>query len=152
MGMRSARRTATAALLATALLWAVAASAETDTLSRAGMDLVGTPLDLALSPYTAGSTFVRKYYINGKQSVLEKALMTPVMGVAYVPSCVLLNTVAAVMRFTDGLLNVPVGLASLGSEKAPDTAIYEPVHGATGALVDTHGVYFGAYYCEGYFQ
>jgi hypothetical protein len=152
MGMRPARRTATAALLATALAWTGPVWAETDTLARGAMDLVGTPLDLALSPYTASSTFVRKFYVNGKQPPLEKALLTPVLGGTYILSCTVLYTVAGVMRFTDGLVNVPVGLAALASEKEPDTSLYEPVHGEYGAVVDAGPIYFGGYYCEGFFQ
>jgi hypothetical protein len=152
MGMRSARTTAIAALLTTALALSGPVWAETDTLARGAMDLVGTPLDLALSPYTATSTFVRKFYVNGNQPPLEKALLTPVMGVAYIGSCTLLNIAAGVMRFTDGLVNVPVGLAMLGSDKEPDTSLYEPIHGENSAVVDYRGIYFGAYYCEGFFQ
>ena len=152
MGMRPARRTATAALLATALAWTGPVWAETDTLARGAMDLVGTPLDLALSPYTASSTFVRKFYVNGKQPPLQKVLLTPVMGGAYIASCTILNIAAGVMRFTDGLVNVPVGLAMLASEKEPETSLYEPVHGENAAVVDYRGIYFGAYYCEGFFQ
>ena len=150
MAMRPARRTATAALLATVLACAGPAAAETATLARGAMSLVGTPVDLALTPYTAGSAFVRKYYVNGKQSALEKALMTPVMGMVYGASCTMITGAVTFIRFTDGLLNVPLGLAMLGSDKEPDTAIFEPVHGH--ALVDTHGIYLGGYYCEGFFQ
>jgi len=57
-----------------------------------------------------------------------------------------------VMRFVDGLLNVPLGLAVLGSDTVPDTSLYEPIHGSPGALVDCHGIYFGGYHCEGFFQ
>ena len=67
MGMRPARTIATTALLAAALALSGPVWAETDTLARGAMSLVGTPLDLALSPYTATSTFVRKFYINGNQ-------------------------------------------------------------------------------------
>lgn len=83
-------------------------------------------------------TFVRKFYINGKQPPLEKALLTPVMGVAYIGSCTLLYIAAGVMRFTDGLVNVPVGLAMLASEKEPDTSLYDPVHGENAAVVAIH--------------
>jgi len=152
MGMRPARTTATAALLATALALSGPVWAETATLARGAMSLVGTPLDLALSPYTATSTFVRKFYVNGNQPPMEKVLLTPVMGMAYIGSCTLLNIAAGVMRFTDGLVNVPVGLAMLGSDKEPDTALYEPIHGEHTAVVDYGGIYFGAYYCEGFFQ
>jgi len=152
MGMRPARTTATAALLATALALSGPVWAETATLARGAMSLVGTPLDLALSPYTATSTFVRKFYVNGTQPPMEKVLLTPVMGMAYIGSCTLLNIAAGVMRFTDGLLNIPVGLAMLGSDKEPDTALYEPIHGENTAVVDYGGIYFGAYYCEGFFQ
>ena len=152
MGMRPARTTAIAALLATALALSGPVWAETATLARGAMSLVGTPLDIALSPYTATSTFVRKFYVNGSQPPMEKVLLTPVMGMAYIGSCTLLNIAAGVMRFTDGLVNVPVGLAMLGSDKEPDTALYEPIHGENTAVVDYGGIYFGAYYCEGFFQ
>ena len=152
MGMRPARTIATTALLAAALALSGPVWAETDTLARGAMSLVGTPLDLALSPYTATSTFVRKFYINGSQPPMEKVLLTPIMGIAYIGSCTLLNISAGVMRFTDGLVNVPVGLAMLGSDKEPDTALYEPIHGEHSALVDYRGIHFGAYYCEGFFQ
>jgi hypothetical protein len=75
---------------------------------------------------------------SNKQPPLEKALLTPVMGVAYIGSCTLLYIAAGVMRFTDGLVNVPVGLAMLASEKEPDTSLYEPVHGENAAVVAIH--------------
>jgi hypothetical protein len=78
--------------------------------------------------------------------------LTPVLGGTYILSCTLLYTVAGVMRFTDGLVNVPVGLAMLASEKEPDTSLYEPVHGENAAVVDYRGIYFGGCYCEGFFQ
>lgn len=152
MGMRRARRTATAALLATALAWTGPAAAKTDTLAKGAMNLVGTPLDIALTPYTASSTFVRKVYLTKKQSTMQKVLLTPIMGVAYAASCTVITGAVAALRFTDGLLNVPLGLAVLPTNIEPETSIYEPVHGAHGALVDTHGVYFGGYHCEGFFQ
>jgi hypothetical protein len=151
MAMRWAGRIASAALLATILMWAGPASAKTDTLARGAMSLVGTPLDIALTPYTASSTFVRKFYM-GNQSPLAKVALTPLMGVSYGVACVAITGAVAVMRFTDGLLNIPLGLAVLGSDTSPDTALYEPVHGAPGALVDYHGLYFGGYHCEGFFQ
>jgi hypothetical protein len=152
MGMRRGRRIASAALLATVLTWAGPASAKTDTLARGAMSLVGTPLDLALTPYTATSTFVRKFYIGGNQSPVAKVAMTPLIGVVYGLCCVALTGASTVIRFTDGLLNVPVGIAVLGSDTTPDTAIYEPIHGSPGALVDYKGLYFGGYHCEGFFQ
>src|SRR5262249_51231067 len=91
-------------------------------------------------------------YVNGTQPPMEKVLLTPVMGMAYIGSCTLLNIAAGVMRFTDGLVNVPVGLAMLGSDKEPDTALYEPIHGENTAVVDYGGIYFGASYCEGFSQ
>ncbi len=151
MAILPARSTATAALLAAVLSCAAPAAAETKTLARGAMDLVGTPLDLALSPYTVTSTFVRKYYVTGKGSPLEKALLTPVTGLVYGCSCLMTTGAVTFMRFADGLVNVPMGLAMLGSEKEPDTALFEPDHGAKGALVDYRGIYFGGYYCEGFF-
>ncbi len=152
MGMRRPRRIAAAALLATALAWADLAPAGTETLARGAMNLVGTPLDLALLPYTATSSFVRKFYIAGDQSPLAKVALTPVMGLVYGISCVAITGAVTAMRFTDGMLNVPVGLAVLGSDVDPGTTIYEPVHGSPGALVDYGPVYFGGYHCEGFFQ
>jgi hypothetical protein len=134
------------------MAWAGPASAKTDTLARGAMSLVGTPLDLALLPYTASSTFVRKFYLTGEQSALGKVMLTPLMGAVYGICCVAISGTAAAMRFTDGLLNVPLGLAVLGSDEVPDTALYEPVHGKTGAVVDYKGIYFGGYHCEGFFQ
>ena len=150
MGMRRAPRIATAALLATALTWAGPASAKTDTLARGAMSLVGTPLDVALSPVTGTTSFVRKFYMGSNQSALSKVLLTPLVGAVYGICCTGITGAVAVMRFTDGLLNIPVGLAVLGSDTTPDTAIYEPVKGH--ALVDYHGLYFGGYHCEGFFQ
>jgi hypothetical protein len=148
--MRPAR-TATAVVLATVLAWTGAASAETATLKRGAMDLVGAPLDLAFTPYTATSTFVRKFYMSDKQSVLDKVLLTPLTGVVYATCCVMgITGAVTVMRVADGILNVPLGLAMLGAEKEPDTALYEPTKG--GAVVDYKGIYFGTYNCEGYFQ
>ena len=85
MAMGRAGRIATTALLA-ALSWAGPASAGSETLTRGAMNLVGTPLDLALSPYTVTSSFVRKYYIKSKGSTLSKIAMTPLMGIVYVAS------------------------------------------------------------------
>jgi hypothetical protein len=152
MGMRRGRRIAIAALLATALTWAGPASAETNTLAHGAMSLVGAPLDLAMTPYTATSTFVRKFYISGNQSPVAKVALTPLVGSVYGICCVALTGASTFMRLADGLVNVPVGLAVLGSDKEPDTAIYEPVHGTPGAVVDYHGLYFGGYHCEGFFQ
>ena len=56
------------------------------------------------------------------------------------------------MRFVDGLVNVPVGLAVLGFDVDPGTSIFEPVHGENTAVVDAGPIYFGGYYCEGFFQ
>ena len=92
MAMGRAGRTATTALLAAALAWAGPASAGSETLTRGAMNLVGTPLDLALSPYTVTSSFVRKYYIKGKGSTLSKIAMTPLMGIVYVASCTAITT------------------------------------------------------------
>jgi hypothetical protein len=152
MANRRVRRTATAALLAIALVGAGPAAAKTDTLARGAMDLVGTPLDVALTPVTATTSFVRKYYLGGSQSPLQKAVMTLPIGGMYGISCVIVTGANTFMRFVDGLINVPVGLAVLGSDKDPDTQLYEPIHGKPGALVDFHGIYFGGYHCEGFFQ
>ena len=70
----------------------------------------------------------------------------------YIASCVIITGAVAALRFIDGLLNVPVGLAVLGFDVDPGTSIYEPVHGEYGAVVDTGPIYFGGYYCEGFFQ
>lgn len=152
MANRRARRTLSGALLAIALVGAGPAAAKTDTLARGAMSLVGTPLDLALSPVTATTSFVRKYYVGGKQSALQKAVMTLPIGGMYGLSCVIITSATTFMRLWDGIINVPVGLAVLGSDTSPDTQLYEPVHGSPGALVDYHGIYFGGYHCEGFFQ
>ncbi len=151
MAMRRARRTATTALLVAALASAAPASAKTDTLAHGAMNLVGSPLDVAMSPYTATSTFVRKHYATS-QSTLAKVATTPVVGLVYIPSCVIITGAVAALRFVDGLVNVPVGLAVLGSDVDPGTAIYEPVHGEYAAVVDAGPIYFGGYHCEGFFQ
>ncbi len=152
MAMGRAGRTATAALLAAALAWAGPAAAGTETLSRGAMNLVGTPLDLAVWPYTTTSVFVRKHYIENKQSTLAKIAMTPFIGLVYGVSCMAITGTVAALRFADGLVNVPVGLAVLGSDTDPGTTIYDPVHGDDSALVDTNGIYFGGYHCKGFFQ
>src|SRR4029453_9254638 len=87
MAMRRARWTATMVLLVAALTSAGPASARVDTLAQGAMNLVGTPLDLAMSPYTATSTFVRKQYAKSGQSTLAKVATTPVVGLVYIPSC-----------------------------------------------------------------
>ena len=152
MSNRRVGRIGTAALLVIVLLGARTAAAETSTLAGGAMDLVGAPVDLALTPVTATTSFVRKYYVGGNQSVAQKVLLTPLIGVAYVPCCMAITGATTFMRLVSGLVNIPVGLASLGAEKAPDTQIYEPLHGKPGALVDYHGIYFGGYHCEGFFQ
>src|SRR5262245_41198432 len=112
MRMPRVGRIATVALLATTLVtWPGPASAEADTLARGAMNLVGTPLDLALVPYTATSSFVRKFYVKGNQSTLAKIALTPLMGTVYGICCVAITGSTTFMRFTDGLLNVPLGVA-----------------------------------------
>jgi hypothetical protein len=152
MSTRRVRRTGIAALLAITLLGARPAAAETSTLAGGAMDLVGAPVDLALTPVTATTSFVRKYYVGGNKSVPQKVLLTPLIGVVYIPCCMAITGATTFMRLVSGLVNIPVGLASLGSDTAPDTKIYEPLHGSPGALVDYHGIYFGGYHCEGFFQ
>jgi len=140
------------ALLVAALTSTGPASARVDTLAQGTMNLVGTPLDLAMSPYTATSTFVRKQYAKSGQSTLAKVVTTPAVGLVYIPSCMIITGAVAALRFVDGLVNVPVGLAVLGSDVDPGTSMYEPVHGDYGAVVDAGPIYFGGYYCEGFFQ
>jgi hypothetical protein len=152
MSNRRLGRTATAALLAIALLGVRPAAAETETLAAGAMDLVGTPIDVALMPATATTSFVRKYYVNSNASVAHKVLLTPLVGVVYLPSCLAITGATTIMRFASGVLNVPLGIAMLGAEKPADTRLYEPLHGSPGALVDYKGVYFGGYHCEGFFQ
>lgn len=152
MAMRRARRTATTALLVATLALAGPASAKSDTLVNGAMNLVGAPVDLALSPYTATSTFVRKQYIKSDQSTAGKIATTVPVGMVYITSCVLITTVVGVLRLVDGMVNVPVGLAVLGSDVDPGTSIYEPVHGENGALIDAPPIYAGGYHCEGFFQ
>jgi hypothetical protein len=152
MAMRWTRRAATTALLVAALASAGPAAAETDTLAQGAMNLVGSPLDVAMAPYTATSSFVRKHYLTGKESTLAKVGTTPLLGLVYIPSCLIITGSVAALRFVDGLLNVPVGLAVLGSDVNPGTSIFEPVHGDHRAVVDAGPIYFGGYYCEGFFQ
>jgi hypothetical protein len=141
-----------AALVAIVLTCARPAAAETDTLARGAMNLVGTPIDVALFPVTMTTSFVRKFYMSDRQGPVAKVALTPLIGTVYGISCVAITGANTFMRFTDGLLNVPLGLVTLGADKAPDTQIYEPIHGSPGALVDYKGVYFGGYHCEGFFQ
>jgi hypothetical protein len=152
MAMRRMGRIATAALVAIGLTSAGPASAKTGTLARGAMSLVGTPIDIALTPVTASSTFVRKFYLDSKQGPFAKVMLTPLIGGIYGICCTGITGAVAVMRFTDGIVNIPLGLAVLGSDSEPDTALYEPIHGTPGALVDYHGIYFGGYHCEGFFQ
>jgi hypothetical protein len=140
------------ALVVAALTSAGPASARVDTLAQGAMNLVGTPLDLAMLPYTATSTFVRKQYAKSGQSTLAKIAITPAVGLAYIPSCTIITGAVAALRFVDGLVNVPVGLAVLGFDVDPGTSIFEPVHGENAAVVDAGPIYFGGYYCEGFFQ
>ena len=152
MSNRRAGRIGTAALLAIVLLGARMAAAETSTLAGGAMDLVGAPIDLGLAPVTATTSFVRKFYVTSDASVAHKVLVTPAVGVVYLPACLIITGTTTFMRLVSGLVNIPIGLAVLGSDKAPDTRIYEPLHGSPGALVDYHGIYFGGYHCEGFFQ
>ena len=152
MALRRARRTATTALLVAALASAGPASAETETLAKGAMNLVGAPIDLAMSPYTATSTFVRKHYATSDQSTLAKVATTPPVGMVYLTTCLAITGAVAALRLVDGLVNVPVGLAVLGSDVDPGTSIYSPVRGEYGAVVDAGPIYFGGYHCEGFFQ
>src|SRR5689334_24845898 len=102
MGMPRVGRIATVALLATALVtWAGPASAETATLARGAMNLVGTPIDLALLPYTATTSFVRKFYVKSNQSAVAKVALTPLVGTVYGICCVAITGANTFMRFTD---------------------------------------------------
>jgi len=152
MTNRRVRRIGTVALLAVVLMATRPAAAETQTLAGGAMDLVGAPVDLALAPVTATTSFVRKMYVGGNRSVTQKVVLTPAIGVVYLPACLIITGSTTVMRLVSGIVNIPIGLASLGSEKAPDTRIYEPIHGSPGALVDYKGIYFGGFHCEGFFQ
>ena len=104
MSNRRVRRIGTAALLAIFLLGARTATAETSTLAGGAMDLVGTPIDLALSPVTATTSFVRKYYVTSDASAAQKVMMTPLVGVVYIPSCLAITGATTFMRLVSGLV------------------------------------------------
>ena len=123
MSNRRVGRIGAAALVAIVLLGVRTAAAETSTLAGGAMDLVGAPVDLALTPVTATTSFVRKFYVTGNRSVTQKVVLTPAVGVVYLPACLIITGSTTVMRLVSGLVNIPIGLAVLGSDKAPDTRI-----------------------------
>jgi hypothetical protein len=136
------------------LLWAEPASAKGQMVRRSAENVLQAPLDLLLAPYTGPSSLVRNYYGSDRHSGLEKAMMTPVMGVIYVPACGFMSMYLPVHRFIEGVLLFPLAVALAGTEQ--DLYLYDPVHGKKGAVVDKKGknfnAYFGGYYCEGFFK
>jgi hypothetical protein len=141
-------------VVAVSLLWAAPANAKGQMLRRSTENVTQAPLDLLLTPYTGPSSLIRNYYGSSRHSKLEKAMMTPVMGVIYLPACGFMSMYLPVHRFLEGVLLFPLAAVLAGTDK--DIYLYDPVHGKKGALVDKKGehfnAYFGGYYCEGFFK
>jgi hypothetical protein len=136
------------------LLSAAPAGAKGQMVRRSAENVTQAPLDLLLAPYTGPSSLIRNYYGSSRHSKLEKVMMTPVMGVIYLPACGFMSMYLPVHRFLEGMLTFPLALALAGTEQ--DIYLYDPVHGKKGAIVDKKGeyfnAYFGGYYCEGFFK
>jgi len=152
MATRGVWFSVTTTFLVVALATASPALAKTDVLKHGAANLLQAPLDVALAPYTMTDSFVRRFYLSDKRSLAEKITLTPLMGAVYIPCCTAITIVAALFRGFDGVVNVPVGLALLGSDSDVDLSMYDEIHGKRGALVDKSPLYFGAYHCEGFFQ
>jgi hypothetical protein len=77
-------------------------------------------------------------------------MLTPLMLVVYAPSCTFLSIMTSVGRFAEGVFLLPLGAALAGTDE--DIGMWEPVHGTNAAVVDKAPMYFGGYYCEGFFK
>jgi hypothetical protein len=150
MGFRTVRIVAVLLVAASTLLWSPSAHAKAETLKRSVSNILQAPLDFALMPYTSVDTLVRNYYMSKRTSALEKVMITPVIGVIYLPSCVFASGFLPAERLIEGVFMLPVGVATAGTDA--DIYLYDPVHGKRGAVVDEEPFYFGARYCEGFFK
>ncbi len=130
------RRLAPAALcLSLALTVASPASASLETFKRAIENILLAPLDLALSPVTAGYSIY-----TGMQDIddsLAVKIVYPVPGLIW---NTMVNIGAASLRMTSGLFELIPGILLLPFE-ADMTALYAPVDRAD-ALVDYEFEYF----------
>lgn len=150
MGSRTVRFLAIALVVASTLAWSRPAHATADMLKRCISNVLQAPLDYALVPYTAVDSLVQNYYLSKRHGPVEKALLTPVMGAIYVPTCTFMSGYVSAHRFIEGALLLPFGAALAGTDV--DIHLYEPVHGKRGAVVDDGPFYFGGRYCEGFFK
>lgn len=150
MASRTVRFMAVLLVAGATSLGSVPAHAKAVTLKRATSNLLQAPLDFLLIPYTSVSTLVRNYYMSPRHSTLEKVALSPVMGVIYVPSCIFMSTFVPAERFIEGGLMLPIGVAAAGTDL--DIGLYDKVAGKRGALVNKDPLYFGGYYCEGFFK
>jgi hypothetical protein len=150
MGFRTVRIVAIALVAAAALVWSRPAHAKAETLKRSVSNILQAPLDYALMPYTAVDSLIQNYYRSERHGAVEKVLLTPVMGIIYLPSCIFMSGYVPAHRFLEGTFLLPVGLATAWTDT--DIYLYDPVHGKRGAVVDKDPFYFGGRYCEGFFK
>jgi len=150
MGFRTTRIVAVAVLAAATLGWSGLAHAKAEMLKRQGGNVLQAPLDFALLPYTSVDSLVQNYYRSKRHGVVEKIMLTPVMGVIYVPACVFAGGYVSAHRAVEGALLLPAAAALAGTDV--DIHLYDPVHGKRGAVVDKKPFYFGGRYCEGFFK
>jgi len=150
MGFRTVRIVAIALIAASTLVWTRPAHAKAEMLKRSISNVLQAPLDYALVPYTSVDSLIQNYYRSKRHSIVEKVMLTPVMGVIYMPACVFMSGYIPAHRFIEGALMLPAAAALAGTEV--DLHLYEPVHGRRGAVVDKTPFYFGGRYCEGFFK
>jgi len=150
MEYRSVRLLGCIAALIMVLTSAPPVFAKAETLKRQASNALNGPPDMLLQPYTAMSSFVRNMYLRDHFSLTSKITLTPLMLVVYAPSCTFLSIMTSVGRFAEGIFLLPLGAALAGTDE--DIGMWEPIHGTNAALIDKAPLYFGAYYCEGFFK
>jgi hypothetical protein len=126
------------------------AAAKAVLLKRAGSNLMGAPVDAVLTPYTFPETFVRGFYLNKHYSALEKVLLTPVWTAVYLPTCGFVSTAMPAARLLEGVVMLPVGVATSGSDY--DWGVFQPLPGKRNAVVQKPPFYMGTRWCKGFFE
>ncbi len=120
------------ALLATCLLAALAAApaqASPDTLRRGVSNIVGGPLDMVLSPFTAVTTVATNLQDIDDTSAVRVVYAVP--GIVWLTG---LNFGSGGIRFFTGGLELPPGVILFPFERDVDT-LFDPVDDA-GSLID----------------
>ena len=154
MRSRTAAFLAIAIMTCMSLLPARPVQAKANMLKRSAENISQAPLDYLFIPFTSVSSLVRNYYMSERHSWIEKTVFTPVIAAVYVPCCVFMSSALPTHRIIEGAVTLPVGVALAGTDA--DFHLYQPAKSKRSAVVnrktDNFHVYFGAYYCEGFFK